>query len=70
MSRVLTGPQKAALKNIVNGRESGWGLSGRSAFGGHTRTMVSLYKAGFVDKNYEITQAGRDALQRKPEVES
>lgn len=65
MSRVLTGPQKAALKNIVNGRESSWGLSGRSAFGGHTRTMLSLEQAGLVDKNYEITQAGRNALQPK-----
>ncbi len=63
MSRILTGPQKAALKNLAIGRESSWGLSGRSAFGGHTRTMLSLYLAGFVDKNYEITQACRDALQ-------
>ena len=65
MSRVLTGPQKAALKNLASGRESNWGLSGRSAFGGHTRTMLALYQAGFVDKNYEITQAGREALQAK-----
>ena len=65
MSRVLTGPQKAALKNLANNRESSWGLSGRSAFGGHTRTMLSLYQAGFVDRNYEITQAGREALQAK-----
>lgn len=67
MSRILTGPQKAALKNIVNGRESSWGLSGRSAFGGHTRTMLSLYQGGLIDENYEITQAGRDALQQKGE---
>ena len=65
MSRILTGPQKAALKNIVNGRESSWGLSGRSAFGGHTRTMLSLYQGGLIDKNYEITQAGRNAIQPK-----
>ena len=70
MSRVLTGPQKAALKNLASGRESSWGLSGRSAFGGHTRTMLSLYQAGLIDKNYDITQAGRDAIQRKPGVES
>ncbi len=63
MSRVLTGPQKAALKNLASGRESSWGLSGRSAFGGHTRTMLSLYHGGLVDKNYEITQAGRNAIQ-------
>ena len=65
MSRVLTGPQKAALKNLASGRESSWGLSGRSAFGGHTRTMLSLYQGGLIDKNYEITQAGRGALQPK-----
>ena len=63
MSRVLTGPQKSALKNLASGRESSWGLSGRSAFGGHTRTMWSLYQAGLIDKNYEITQAGRNAIQ-------
>ena len=65
MSRMLTGPQKAALKNLASGRESSWGLSGRSAFGGHTRTMWSLYQDGLIDKNYEITQAGRNALQPK-----
>lgn len=63
MSRVLTGPQKAALKNLASGREISWGLSGRSAFGGHTRTMLSLYQGGLIDKNYEITQAGRNAIQ-------
>ena len=67
MSRLLTGPQKVALKNLANNRESSWGLSGRSAFGGHTRTMLSLYQAGLVDRNYEITQAGRNALQPKGE---
>jgi len=65
VSRILTGPQKAALKNLASGRESSWGLTGRSAFGGHTRTMWSLYQAGLIDKNYEITQAGREALQAK-----
>lgn len=70
MSRILTGPQKVALKNLASGRESSWGLSGRSAFGGHTRTMLSLYQAGLIDKNYEITQAGRDSIQPEARIKS
>lgn len=60
--RKLTRAQRAALENLAHLRPSSWGLSGMSAMGGHTRVMVSLYKAGLVTLDHRTTDAGRDAV--------
>ena len=60
--RKLTSAQRAALENLAHLRPSSWGLSGMSAMGGHTRVMVSLYKAGLVTFDRQITDAGRKAV--------
>ena len=62
----LSYAQKAALKNLANGLPSNNGLFGRSAMGGHTRTMVSLYHAGLVDGDHAITEAGRATIKPSP----
>lgn len=59
----MTAPQQRALLNIANGRSSSHGLSGRSEMGGHTRTMVALYKAGLVTLQGALTDRGRDVVQ-------
>lgn len=58
----LSPAQAKALRNLAFGRPSAFGLTGRSAMGGHTRVMVSLYNRGLVDEQHEITVAGRSAI--------
>ncbi len=60
----LPEPSRRALLNLAAGRDSGEGLAGRSAFGGHTATLRSLRRWGLVDDRAELTDAGRAAAAR------
>lgn len=47
------------LLNMATGRSSDYGISGRSAYGGHSGTMVSLRRAGLVALDGQLTEDGR-----------
>lgn len=57
----LTRAQYVALKNISAGRDSWIGLEGRSAFGGHVKTLVALDRRGLIADG-KITDAGMKAV--------
>ena len=59
----MSAPQQQALVNIANGLSSSHGLRGRSEMGGHTRTMMALYRGGMVLANGSLTDKGRDVVQ-------
>lgn len=60
--RKLTEAQRRALSNLAKGRRIDDGISGRSAYGGLSQTVVSLHKRQFIDRNGDITPSGRLAL--------
>lgn len=55
---------RRALLNIDAGRGSDFGISGRSAYGGHSGTMVALRRAGLVTLDEQLTEAGRAMAAR------
>lgn len=58
----LSPAQRKMLQHAEKGEDLTTGLRGRSAFGGATRTIASLKKRGFIDRDYKITEAGKAAL--------
>lgn len=58
----LTESQQRALTNLAEGRHIAWGIYGRSAHGGMTQTIYALHKRGYLDKQGDITPAGRAAI--------
>lgn len=64
----LTGAQWLMLRSAADHNDPRWHLSGRSAHGGATRTLFKLTRLGLLDKDENITEAGRAALagRKKP----
>lgn len=54
------------LLNLAAGRDAAFGLSGRSAYGGHVRTMLALRNAGLVSPapSIDITESGQTMATR------
>lgn len=61
---------RRVLLNILAGRDSAFGLSGRSAFGGLFRTMLALRNAGLVTKSPDecLTPLGREVAAQLSSV--
>jgi hypothetical protein len=59
----LSTSQLWALRNIANGKAPGDGISGRSAHGGLTATMHSLYVRGLICDG-KLTEQGWAVLRR------
>ncbi len=54
----------AALRSIYLGRA--WEhIRGRSMHGGYGQTRRALIKLGLIDRNDELTEAGRDEIARR-----
>jgi len=60
--RRLTPAMSAMLRNLAEGRAETHGLSGRSAFGGATRTHAALVSRGYIDRD-GLTESGRAVLE-------
>lgn len=60
----LSSSQMHMLRNLVAGRKATAGLTGKSAHGGATQTLVSLHRRGLME-NLEITEAGRAMVEAK-----
>lgn len=58
----LTDAGARVLHNIAEGRPSYYGITGRSAFGGLGGTMLALKRHGWLARDEEVTDAGREAL--------
>lgn len=60
----------AAMRNLAAGKRPNAGLSGRSAHGGLSGTMVALRRRGWINAEERLTDAGRAALaQAQPPQE-
>lgn len=63
----LTKAQRIILANVREGRRIDYGkAAGRSAAVGWYRSMRSCRLAGWLDKDWQITPAGRAVLEQKP----
>lgn len=60
--KLPTQAQRRALLNIAAGRGSSFGLHGMSAHGGHSLTMISLRRAGWVAHDETLTPAGLEIV--------
>lgn len=60
--KLPTQAQRRALLNIDAGRGSAFGLHGMSAHGGHSLTMTSLRRAGWVAHDETLTPAGLEVV--------
>lgn len=60
--RKLSGPMIRVLKNLVQGLPAGNHCRGMSEFGGHARVMCALVSRGLIDRDDQITTAGRERL--------
>lgn len=62
----MTPAKERVLRNLSMGREPSFGLSGRSAFGGHAGTMQSLVRDGLITSVHgdtQLTEKGRAVLE-------
>ena len=64
MQRLPSQAGRKALLNIAAGRCSSHGLSGMSAFGGHSGTMQALRDRGLVGDDHRLTEAGLAMVKR------
>jgi hypothetical protein len=53
------------LRNIAEGRQATYGLTGRSAHGGASGTLAALHRHGLLIDG-QLTPAGRQALEKRP----
>lgn len=59
----LSPAQIRVLRNLAQDRAASDGISGRSAYGGLSGTIVSLSIRGLIGREGKITDAGRAALK-------
>lgn len=59
----LTKAQRRALENLAAGRNIAHGIFGISAHGGMTQTIYALHRRGYLDRQGNISPAGRAALE-------
>lgn len=64
MTKRISRPMAIALDNIANGREPFCHIRGASQHGGAGGTQFALRRHGLVDKDFNLTEAGREALAR------
>ncbi|MCW2317455.1 hypothetical protein M2322_003014 [Rhodoblastus acidophilus] len=60
----LSEPMAIVLRNLIEGRSAFWHISGVSEHGGASGTSLALRKRGFVDHDFQITEAGKLALEK------
>lgn len=58
----ITLAQLKVLKNLMAGREAGYHLSGRSAFGGLNSTLYSLIRNDLITPERQVTKKGYEAV--------
>lgn len=61
----LTPAQRAALVSARDHGNPTYHLRGRAQHGGFSGTRLSLYRAGMLDAESEITDLGREAITEK-----
>lgn len=60
----ITDSMRRVLTDIAEGRGSHWDCHGQSEHGGRQSILQALYRRGLIGRNYRVTSAGRQLLER------